>query len=75
VTSEQAQRAEAQAQLQRARALAEAAALPMDEQRIAALARRLPAPSPLDRYDFGETEPPVGLRIAGEQPGEPDGGG
>ena len=77
MTSEQAQRAEAQAQaqLQRARALAEAAALPLDEQRLAALARRLPAPSPLDRYDFGETEPPAGLRIAGEQPGEPGGGG
>ncbi len=52
-----------EAEARRARALAEAAALPLDEERLAALARRLPGASPLDRYDFGEIEPPGGLRL------------
>lgn len=63
MTSEQAGDAEAAVQLARVRALTEAAALPLDEGRLAALARRLPDPSPLDRYDFGEVEPPAGLRL------------
>ena len=68
MTSEQASDAEAHAQLARVRALTEAAALPLDEERLAALARRLPGPSPLDRYDFGEVEPPAGLRLGAEPP-------
>ena len=67
MSSDRAADVEAQAQLARVRALAEAAALPLDEERLAALARRLPGPSPLDRYDFGETEPPLGLRLADER--------
>jgi hypothetical protein len=63
MTDEETSDAEAKAQLARARALTEAAALPLDEERLAALARWLPAPSPLDRYDFGEVEPPTGLRL------------
>jgi len=63
VTGEATIDAEANAQLARVRALTEAAALPLDEERLMALARRLPAPSPLDPYDFGEAEPPAGLRL------------
>ena len=65
---------EMQSQVARVRTLTEAVALPLDAQRLDALAQRLPGPSPLDCYDFGETEPPSGLRLAADQMGEPSSG-
>lgn len=55
-----------------ARPPAEGADLPPDEQPLASAEGRLPEQSPLDRYDFGETEPASALRIdlliAGDSP-------